>query len=147
MKYLLPNRKLAESPFNLSDLPEEEEQNRSDFFGDVWLTVEETVGYRRDGKEPENQAHQSVEDNLFFQGSNRINLHLLLPLILGSKVSGRGTDQNTWSESRQYNNPFYFFYQGKFLLPSPGFFVDRRVEGCLSGVRFLPFSQNGYFQK
>jgi len=82
MKYLPPNRKLAESPFSFHDLPEEEEQNRSDLFGNVWLTVEETVGYQGDREEPENNAHQSVEDNLFFQESNRIKFHFL-PLILG----------------------------------------------------------------
>jgi hypothetical protein len=80
-----PNRRLAEFLFKVPNLPEKEEQNGSDLFGDEWLTVEETVGYQRDRKEPENQAHQSVESDLFFQGRNRHKLHFLLPLILGAR--------------------------------------------------------------
>jgi hypothetical protein len=85
MKYLSPNRKQAESPFNIPDLSEEEEQNGSDLFGDEWLTFENTVGYQRDREEPENQTHESAEDDLFFQGINRHKLHFLLPSILGAR--------------------------------------------------------------
>jgi hypothetical protein len=73
-----------ESFFYVPDLPEEEEQNGSDLFGDEWLTVQETVGDHRDREEPKNQAHQDVDSDLFFQGSNRHKRQFLLPSIAGA---------------------------------------------------------------
>ena len=85
---ITPARKSAEALFNVPDLTEEEEKNGGDFFGDVRLAFEETVGCQRDREKPEDQAHQTVKDNLFLQRSGRYWLHFLF--LESSRQGGLG---------------------------------------------------------